>query len=142
MRLRHQEYWFTRLDLEQDNIRSAMAWALSGHDAEIGLRTVAALRDYWWYQGLHSEGWHWISNAMEFINDVSAEFQAELLQTASSSAWHHHDVSMARRLAQKAVATYQELNNQQGVAWSSLYTVDIFSEDGISQNQNIVLMMP
>ena len=53
---------YVRFDIEQDNCRAALGWALATHHAELGLRLVGALGDYWfWWANRWDEGWSWIS---------------------------------------------------------------------------------
>src|SRR5439155_12936751 len=44
------------LDLEQDNLRAALRWAVERGEVEDELRLVAALWDYWWMRGHLREG--------------------------------------------------------------------------------------
>lgn len=129
LRLAHQEWWFTKLDIEQDNIRSSMAWALSGEDAEIGLRTVASLRDYWWYQGSHAEGWRWIEHGLEFIEDVPDKIRADVLLTGAIIAVLRHNQPMVDQFATDALSIYRESNDLRGVAWTLIVKIgDDFDE--------------
>ncbi|HEX9837744.1 MAG TPA: tetratricopeptide repeat protein, partial [Anaerolineales bacterium] len=50
--------WFTRLDLEIDNIRAAMDWATNSGKADLALRIAGALVYFWFSHGLLASDWH------------------------------------------------------------------------------------
>ncbi|MFI7664359.1 protein kinase [Nocardia sp. NPDC049526] len=62
-----QLYWITRLERELPNLREALEFCLSEDTpeaAEAGLRTTAALYDFWGLCGLFSEGRSWINRVL------------------------------------------------------------------------------
>jgi predicted ATPase/DNA-binding SARP family transcriptional activator len=48
--------WMRRIDQEQDNLRAAMAWALSSDDYETAALLGWALWPFWFYRGFQREG--------------------------------------------------------------------------------------
>jgi predicted ATPase/class 3 adenylate cyclase len=52
--------WQHRLRREQENLRSALRWAIDAGDAETGLRTAGAIWDYWHYWAELREGASWL----------------------------------------------------------------------------------
>ncbi|HEX2027702.1 MAG TPA: hypothetical protein VHF25_06850 [Nitriliruptorales bacterium] len=64
LRGREQQEWMNRLDEERDNLRAALSWSFEDGDATFGLRIVAALRDYWFYQGLIREMETWTGRSL------------------------------------------------------------------------------
>ena len=48
--------WFERLELEHDNMRAALSWAIKRGEGELGLRLAGALWRFWWAQGYFDEG--------------------------------------------------------------------------------------
>jgi predicted ATPase len=46
-----QVEWLERLEKENDNLRAAIDWALSGGDAEISARISWAIYQFWWQRG-------------------------------------------------------------------------------------------
>ena len=115
-----QVWWFKKFELEQNNLRTAMAWALASNGAiEIGVRIVASLRDYWWYQGYTEESWRWIQPALDCLDQVPESVQANLLLTAGNLAYFRRDIDSCIRYGAQALAIYQALNDKRGIAWSS-----------------------
>ena len=54
-----------RLDIEADNHRAALRWAVEAGDPETELRLVASLWDYWWMRGHLREGQRLVEGALE-----------------------------------------------------------------------------
>ena len=55
--------WLDRLDVEVDNIRSALDFAAASETQRV-LRVTAALTDFWFMRGTGSEGWMRLENAL------------------------------------------------------------------------------
>jgi predicted ATPase/DNA-binding SARP family transcriptional activator len=72
-RLRH-------LELERDNLRTALATALA-EDPAAGLRLVAALWRFWLMRGYLSEGYRWLAAALDAAPEPSAARGRALLAT-------------------------------------------------------------
>jgi predicted ATPase/class 3 adenylate cyclase len=67
--------WLNRLELEHDNIRSALGWALD-RDPEAALRMVSTLRNFWLSRSYLTEGANWFRAALS---------RAEALGTGDST---------------------------------------------------------
>ena len=61
----HQVGWIRRLELEHDNLRVAMAWALSSGDFQTAALLGWALWPFWFYRGYQREGRHLMENVLE-----------------------------------------------------------------------------
>jgi predicted ATPase/DNA-binding SARP family transcriptional activator/DNA-binding CsgD family transcriptional regulator len=72
--------WLERLDVEHDNLRSALSWALERGDAELGLRLAGALWRFWEAHGHYSEGKRWLEKALEKGGRASAAARAKALE--------------------------------------------------------------
>jgi predicted ATPase/DNA-binding CsgD family transcriptional regulator len=61
-----QRLWFDRLELEHDNLRLAMGWALKGAAAgpEAGLRMASRLWWFWFVRGYMMEGGKWLERTL------------------------------------------------------------------------------
>ena len=72
--LRHQQQveWFSRLELEIDNLRAAIGWALEQEDAEAALRMTGALWE--WNLGYpeNKELFQWLSAALRLPGNQGA----------------------------------------------------------------------
>jgi tetratricopeptide (TPR) repeat protein len=54
--------WQHRLRREEENLRTALRWALERGEAEIGLRTASAVWDFWHYWAEVREGIAWLES--------------------------------------------------------------------------------
>ena len=59
-----QQHWFACLQTEHDNLRAALAWAVSENDAEAAFGLGGALYRFWATQGYYEEGRRWLETAL------------------------------------------------------------------------------
>ncbi len=59
-----QESQYRRLQLEQDNMRAALAWAVARHEARLAQRLAGALWLYWRRNGDYTEARRWLDQAL------------------------------------------------------------------------------
>jgi non-specific serine/threonine protein kinase len=61
-----QRLWFSRLELEHDNLRLALAWSLAGGTAgpQAGLRLAVSLWWFWFSRGYRKEGPEWFEKML------------------------------------------------------------------------------
>jgi predicted ATPase len=52
---RRENSWYQQIDLDLDNIRSALAWSIDRPDPELALQLCGRLWLYWYRRGLYSE---------------------------------------------------------------------------------------
>jgi predicted ATPase/class 3 adenylate cyclase len=103
-----------RLEAEQDNLRSALAWAQS-HDMGAALRLGWTLRFFWLRCGYWTEGRALLRQALEEARDVGPEWRARALQWAGVLAYAQGDYPDTLRCAGAAVELYTELKDRQGI---------------------------
>ncbi|HSH78927.1 MAG TPA: adenylate/guanylate cyclase domain-containing protein, partial [Herpetosiphonaceae bacterium] len=61
---RQQIAWLNRLELEHDNLRAALRWAIDCGDAATALRLVGSLSRFWHDRGYAGEGRQWLAQAL------------------------------------------------------------------------------
>jgi tetratricopeptide (TPR) repeat protein len=69
------------LDVEHDNLRAALGWALE-HEPHSALRLAVALWQYWLTRGLFAEGRRWLEAALAVVPQPSAMRTRALLALA------------------------------------------------------------
>jgi predicted ATPase len=99
---------------EQDNFRAAIRWALE-HDAELAFRLVIALEQFW-VMNDPFEGVRWLSAALEQAARVPQVLRARALRVYGETAWTSGDFDRAASVMEEALAEFQELGDEAGVA--------------------------
>ena len=128
LRGREQATWVARLELERDNLRSALAWArpetseascatVPDDAAELGLRLAGALAWFWWMRGPFSEGRRWLERALATAGG-SGTARAKAVNGAGVMAHAEGDFNSALALLEQSVALYRQEADTWGMAFS------------------------
>ena len=114
---REQKAWLNRLGREQDNMRAALRWGFEHHEAELVLRLVGALWQYWSLRVQWSEGRRWLEEALTVASTVKVEkaLLAKALCAAATLIRYQFDLARARALCEQSVALYRELGDREGL---------------------------
>jgi tetratricopeptide (TPR) repeat protein len=88
--------WLDRCDLEAANIRAGLSWAVEAGQADIGLRTAAALWRYWQQRGPLWEGRRALEQLLA-IGESSPAARVRALSAAGGLAWWGGDYEATRR---------------------------------------------
>ena len=106
------------LDADYANLRAALAWGLATPGgSETALRLAAALTPFWNARGYFSEGRHWLERALAAAPDAPVRVRATALTGAAMLAWLMLDHTAARDLDEEALALWQEIGDEVGIAW-------------------------
>ena len=105
-----------RIEVEQENVRSALAWALDAGQAERALRLATALRFFWETRGHFAEAGRWLNEALAQEADVDPAVRAKALTTAGTIAFRTGDVETARERYEQGLVIWRELGDEQGIA--------------------------
>ena len=103
-------------DADYANLTEALAWAREAGDADVELRLLDWLNDYWYFRGFSAEPWIWFEHALTL--DASPERRAAALRAAGSVRGRMDDSAGARDLFQGALDLYEQLGDQHGMARS------------------------
>jgi predicted ATPase/DNA-binding SARP family transcriptional activator len=107
-----------RLDLEYENIRAALAWAVDRAPGDVSLAMAAALSHYWWTRGYLSEGRLWLQQVLAGSGSKLPVVRAEALSGAGQLAQAQHDYDDALALYEESLAIRRDLGDQREVARS------------------------
>ena len=99
-----QQPWLERLELDHDNLRAALAWAMDGGDPELGLRIAAALWRFWRIHGHVTEGRRLLEALLPLAQDAPAWLQARALLGVSRLSMDEGDVAGSLTHAKGAFA--------------------------------------
>ena len=107
---------FVVLEAEHDNARAALDFLATAGEAELGLRLVLALGDYWYVRGHAREGRRRIDAALAAAADAPAELRLAGLIRAASLARVVGDADAAGSQASAAVALAREVDDGAALA--------------------------
>jgi predicted ATPase len=116
-----QAYWFECLRSENDNLRTALTFALDSDENELSLRIAGALRDFWYYGGHVGEGLTWIERALEKVEVNSTALRAKALNAAGWLSFLQGDYGRGKLFNRQALSLYRELGDEINSAWALLF---------------------
>ena len=95
--------WLDRLEVEYDNLRAALSWAIGWGAAEQGLRFAAALRWFWYARGHYGEGRGWLEQALAKDGQARAATRAKALDALGWLAHDQGDMDRAVAAAEEGI---------------------------------------
>jgi predicted ATPase/DNA-binding SARP family transcriptional activator/DNA-binding CsgD family transcriptional regulator len=110
-----QEAWLRRLEIEHDNLRAALSWALEQGEGELSVRLGAALGEFWYMRGHLSEGRRWLETALA-KGDTPSVARVRALARASWIAWEQTDLERAIALGEEGLELARALGDEEGTA--------------------------
>jgi predicted ATPase len=118
----HETAWLGRLEMERDNIRAALSWALDRQQAEPALRLNAALFTLWTYISPATEFDDWLEASLALPWDDSSATtigaRAKALNVAGYGAVYSSAFERAVNRFKEGLDLYSRLDDQRGMAWS------------------------
>jgi tetratricopeptide (TPR) repeat protein len=129
---KEQVGWFERLELDRENLRAALEWAVESENStppEAGLRLVNALKFFWQMRGYWIEGKEWSSRVL--TNDENTSHTIALARAFASAAMFVYDDSKELiKLCDKGLALGRELGDKPSIAESLLIKgIEIRNQD-------------
>jgi predicted ATPase/class 3 adenylate cyclase len=109
--------WLERLEVEHDNLRAALSWALAQEEKEVelGLRLAGALWQFWYLRGYYSEGRRWLESALAKDGRSSAA-RLKALKAVGWLADDQGDIDRAVAAAEEGLRLSAEAEIQKGAA--------------------------
>lgn len=107
-----QREWLDQLRKELPNIRVALEWAIKAGEAEMALRSVAALELFWSYGDLRREGIDWVKRILDAFPD-GPDLPRLRVMLSGAHLLEPWDTRQAIRLAEQAL----ELARAEGEMW-------------------------
>ena len=113
-----QGRWLTVLEVERDNLRTALDWLASRGELTRGLRLASALTWFWIISGRLGEGRGWLEHALAAGRDADVPVAVRAKALASLGWLAHyqadHDVAVPR--LEEALALWRSVGDRAGVA--------------------------
>ncbi len=129
-----QEAWLDRLELEHDNIRAALAWALRDEEVEKGLRLAGALGFFWEFRTHQHDGYEWFRRLLARADDAPALLRAKALRFAGVMADHVGDEERYRVYCEESLALARTAGDPGSIAWA-LGTLGFYEWNDLSRAQ-------
>lgn len=98
-----QAHWLDRLDIEQDNLRTAMRHVRDLQQVTTLQRFTVALSRYWYVRGQFSEGRDWMNAVLEQRDNLEPLRVARTLNDMGGLAWGQGDFRSARTWFEEAL---------------------------------------
>jgi non-specific serine/threonine protein kinase len=76
-------HWLRKLELERDNVRTALRWLVDSGDIEAALQLAASFWRFWSRLGYASEGLSWARRLLELPSNTSPRLRMKLLAAAA-----------------------------------------------------------
>lgn len=105
-------------EVEQDNFRAVLRWALNTQHVDFALRMVKPLWRFWGISSQLSEGRRWMAQALELGDAASPERRAPVFYGLSKLAMFQGDYRTAQRAAEDALVLYRALADTDGMGWA------------------------
>jgi len=115
-----QVRWLRQLEIEHDNLRWALRWALNDGAAPLALRLCAALWRFWESHSYLSEGYDWCLRALALPDDAPT-LRAGTLLGAGRLAYCRNDIAAARTHIAAVVAFARAAGDQDRLATALTY---------------------
>ena len=101
-----QAAWLDRLELEFDNLGTALDWLLASGRGEDALRAISALERFWRAHAHVSDARRWLSLGLSLADGAPADVRAAALRTAALQAAAQSDWGAARAMFDEAREVY------------------------------------
>jgi non-specific serine/threonine protein kinase len=136
-----REVWLERLEVELENLRSALHWSsLEGGRQETGLRLAAALEDFWYIRGYVGEGRRCLEDLLERGGAaLPAALRARATEVLALLAHYQGEEAYAMRLFEAAHTLHSNEGNLVGATWALNYQAMVAATVGDYQRATTLL---
>jgi tetratricopeptide (TPR) repeat protein len=110
--------WLDRLDLDHDNLRSALDWAVANDEAAVAMRAASSLWRFWQIRGHLAEGAERIDRILALPSAAGqpASLRAAAEGAAGSISYWRGDYRLTHRHYQAALDAARESGDQRTLA--------------------------
>lgn len=110
-----QRIWLERIEADHDNMRAALAWAVS-YDSELALRLGSALWRFWEIRGYLTEGRSWFERALARSDNVPERVCAIAINNLGNLTYRLGDYRHARDLYERSLEIVRNAGDQGDIA--------------------------
>jgi predicted ATPase len=115
-----RDVWMERLDREEANLRTALAWCKADRNAvQTGLRLVRALSFYWVLRGSVREGRTWLEGMLERTGSTDrSAARGQALLGAGWLDWVEGDYQAASPRAEESLSIAREVGDKRAIGYA------------------------
>jgi predicted ATPase/class 3 adenylate cyclase len=118
LRGREGALWLEALEVDHENLRTALRWSLDEHDGAAALRLCAALWYFWHVRGHLAEGRAWIADALNEPESADERVRARALHGGGTLAWRQGDYGPAERLLRESIEILRRVDDPEPLVGS------------------------
>jgi len=96
--------WLSALDLEYDNLRTALAWWLESGDGERALRLACSIRRFFYTRGHFTEGRRWVRDALDAASSPPYDLVNTALNLLARLSLEMGEMTESRSLAEQSLS--------------------------------------
>jgi predicted ATPase/DNA-binding CsgD family transcriptional regulator len=111
-------YWMAQVGIESGNMCAVLEWSLDTDHAHLGLRLIAALRDYWIMSGGFSDGKTWTQRALSKFQSVPPDVRVRVLTAAGLIFFYSPERTLQKQVLEEAVEIGRILADKVNLAWA------------------------
>ncbi|MCA9878921.1 MAG: tetratricopeptide repeat protein, partial [Thermomicrobiales bacterium] len=100
-------HWLDLCELEHDNIRTALSWALAHHHTKLSVNIADRNWRFWEIRGHYTEGRSWLERCLAAFPDASDRDRALLLDGLGNITWKQGDLVTAAEALTASVAIWR-----------------------------------
>ena len=108
--------WHARLEVELDNMRAAMGWAMEHGQYTCALRIATALWRLWWTHGYWHEGLQWVKKGLADAQAIPDTLRAKALTQAGWLTRDLGDYTQGIAMLQESLTLWRQIKDQGGIA--------------------------
>jgi predicted ATPase/Tfp pilus assembly protein PilF len=112
---RHAE-WLERLEMERQNLSSALESAREIERADLALRLTVGASRFWMVRGPVPQGLGWLEDAMHAATDAPLRLRAAALRRVAAFRIRLGDPAGARNAAEASLKLYRDIGNEHELA--------------------------
>jgi tetratricopeptide (TPR) repeat protein len=106
-----QQTWLDRLEMEYDNIRAVLSWAINAADEETAVRLGAALGRFWWLRYRPLEGGNWLKQILALPGSPT-DTRTRVMSYAGLLARQRRDYAEAEHWLTQSIRWQREWGQQ------------------------------
>jgi predicted ATPase len=105
------------LELDHDNIRAALRWAIETSEANFGMEVAAAMWRFWMLGSHLAEGRRWLTEMLALpVAAPHKVLRARALMALGSLTYWQNDFEATRRYYEEGLEVFRELDDRPGIA--------------------------